>query len=121
MPMSAAHSFAADSTRILKTTCKSKVERLMTLSTSAVAHCRCNDSFSSRVRCATFVSWLVEDLRGRPAFDAMRLLRAAAFRPCALGDLPPALDRRRMCRPSAQDKASWRGQTSTMVDGSSHV
>ena len=25
------------------------------------------------------------------------------------------------CRPSAQDKASWQGQTSTLVDGSSHL
>src|SRR5215472_4738780 len=93
MPMSAAHSFAADSTRILKTTCKSKVERLMTLSTSAVAHCRCNDSFSSRVSRATFVSSRAADeLRGRTAFGAIRLLRTAVFRRGALGGSQPALD-----------------------------
>src|SRR5262245_13015862 len=37
MPVSASHSFAADSTSVLSTVCRSKVERLMTLSTSAVA------------------------------------------------------------------------------------
>jgi class 3 adenylate cyclase len=32
-------------------------------------------------------------------FGEMRLLRAAAFGACALGDLPPALDRRRIAAP----------------------
>ena len=37
--MSASHSRAADSTSVLSTVCSSNVERLMTLSTSAVAVC----------------------------------------------------------------------------------
>ena len=98
--MSASHRRAADASSVLSTCVRSKVERLMTLSTSALAACRCNNSFSSRVSRATFVSRLaVEVLRGCPAFGAMRLLRAAAFGACALGDLPPALDRRRIAAP----------------------
>ena len=49
--ISAPHRRAADSTRVSSTVCRSKVERLMTLSTSAVAVCCSNDclsSFSSR-------------------------------------------------------------------------
>src|SRR5262249_22571271 len=42
--MSASHRRAAESTRVSSTACRSKVERLMTLSTSAVAVCCCNDS-----------------------------------------------------------------------------
>ena len=61
-----------------------------------------------------------DELRGR-AFGAMRFLRATAFRGGALASSLLALDRRRICRPSAQDKASWQGQTSTLVDGSSHL
>src|ERR1700747_3615070 len=38
---------------------------------------------------------------------------------CAFAGSPPALERRRICRPSAQNKASWRDQTSTPGDGSS--
>ena len=41
--MSASHSRAADSTSVSSTVCRSKVERLMTLSTSAVAVCCCSD------------------------------------------------------------------------------
>ncbi len=50
--MSASHSRAADSTNVSSTVCRSKVERLMTLSTSAVAVCcssDCRSSLSSRV------------------------------------------------------------------------
>ena len=39
--MSASHSRAADSISVSSTVCRSKVERLMTLSTSAVAVCCC--------------------------------------------------------------------------------
>ena len=39
--LSASHRCAADSTSVLSTACKSKVERLITLSTSAVAVCCC--------------------------------------------------------------------------------
>ena len=42
--MSASHSRAADSTSVSSTACRSKVERLITLSTSAVAVCCCSDS-----------------------------------------------------------------------------
>ena len=42
--MSASHSRAADSISVSSTACRSKVERLMTLSTSAVAVCCCNVS-----------------------------------------------------------------------------
>ena len=45
--MSASHRRAADSTSVSSTVCRSKVERLMTLSTSAVAVCCCSDSRSS--------------------------------------------------------------------------
>ena len=46
--MSASHSRAADSTSVSSTGWSSKVERLMTFSTSAVAVCCCNSSSSSR-------------------------------------------------------------------------
>src|SRR5436190_15794001 len=45
--MSASQSCAADCVSVSSTVCKSKVERLMTLSTSAVAVCCCKDSRSS--------------------------------------------------------------------------
>src|ERR1700726_973725 len=44
---SASQRRAADSTRVSSTVCRSKVERLMTLSTSAVAVCCWSDSRSS--------------------------------------------------------------------------
>ena len=47
MALSASQSRAADSTSVCSTVCRSKVERLMTLSTSAVAVCCCSDSRSS--------------------------------------------------------------------------
>ena len=50
VPWSASHSRAADSTSVCSTVCRSKVERLMTLSTSAVAVCCCSDSRSSLSR-----------------------------------------------------------------------
>jgi hypothetical protein len=52
----ASQSRDADSTSVSSTVCRSKVERLITLSTSAVAACRSNDSFSSRLSRATSVS-----------------------------------------------------------------
>src|SRR6516225_3054276 len=96
--ISAAQSRAADSTNVSSTLCKSKVERLITFRTSAVAVCCSSVSRSSRVSLATFVSLRAADGL-RTTFGAMRLLRAAVFRPCALGDLPPALDRRRIAAP----------------------
>src|SRR5262249_47940564 len=47
---SASHNLAADSTSVSSTVCRSNVERLMTLSTSAVAVCCCSDSRSSLSR-----------------------------------------------------------------------
>ncbi len=41
---------AADATRVSRTAWRSKVERLITLSTSAVAVCCSSDSLSSRLR-----------------------------------------------------------------------
>ena len=58
--MSASHSRAADSTSVSSTVCRSKVERLMTLSTSAVAVCCCSDSrssLSSRVFSIAMTAW----------------------------------------------------------------
>ena len=45
--ISAPHRRAADSTKVSRTGCRSKVERLMTLSTSAVAVCCCSDTRNS--------------------------------------------------------------------------
>src|SRR5262245_42357419 len=42
--------------------------------------------------------------RRRTTFGAARLLRAAAFRASALGDLPPALDRRRIAAPRVRTR-----------------
>ena len=58
--MSASHSRAADSTSVSSTGCRSKVERLITLSTSAVAVCCCSNSrssLSSRVFSMAITAW----------------------------------------------------------------
>jgi hypothetical protein len=113
---------AAVSSTLCSIICKSKLERLIRPSSSEVAFCCSSASSRSRVSRASFVSSRATDeMRGRLAFGVVPLLRAAAFGLCALGDLPPALDRRRIWRPSAQDKASWQGQSSTGGDGSSHL
>src|SRR5262249_46586080 len=52
--------------RLAQTGCRSKVERLMTLSTSAVAVCCANDSrssFSSRVFSIAMMAWAAKVLR----------------------------------------------------------
>jgi len=51
--MSASHKRAADSERVSSTLCRSNAERLMTLSTSAVAVCCCSDSVRSCVLACT--------------------------------------------------------------------
>ena len=51
--MSASQSCAADSVSVSRTDCRSNVERLIVLSTSAVAFCRSSDSLSSRLRACT--------------------------------------------------------------------
>ena len=56
----ASHSRAADSTSVLSTICRSNVDRLMTLSTSAVAVCCCSDSrssLSSRALSIAMTAW----------------------------------------------------------------
>ena len=53
--ISARTSRAADSTNVSSTGCRSNGERLMTLSTSAVAVCCSSASLSSRVRCLHLV------------------------------------------------------------------
>ncbi len=58
--MSASQSRATDSTSVLSTDLRSKVERLMTLSTSAVAVCCCSDcrnSLSSRAFSMAMTAW----------------------------------------------------------------
>src|SRR5271155_6102129 len=72
----------------------------MTLNTSAVAVCRSNAASSSRLSRTTSVS-------SRAAED---LSRCAAFvlRRRVLTGLPPALERRLIASPWAQDTASYR-------------
>ena len=63
--MSASHSRAADSTSVSSTVCRSKVERLITLSTSAVAVCCCSDSRSSlsrRVFSMAMTAWAAKSV-----------------------------------------------------------
>ena len=108
------------STTLCRIDCRSNLDRLIALRTSAVALCRSRASFSSRVSRATFVSSRAADeLRGRTAFGAMRLLRAPVLRSVARLGFATCSGAPSHCRPSAQDKASWRDQTSTPGDGSS--
>jgi hypothetical protein len=60
--LSASQSRAADSTSVCSTALRSKVERLMTLSTSAVAVCwsDCRSSFSSRAFSMAMTAWLAK-------------------------------------------------------------
>jgi hypothetical protein len=67
----------------------------MTWSTSAVAVCRSNDAFSSRVSRATSVSWpAADELRRRADLVALRRFIVAALRRRVLTCSPPALERR---------------------------
>jgi hypothetical protein len=79
-----------------------------------VAFCCSNASSRSRLSSAFFVLMLVlvlvlvlvlEGLR-RPRFGALGRFSVAAFRRRALIGLPPALERRRIASPMAQDRAS---------------
>jgi hypothetical protein len=76
-------------------------DKLMTRSTSEVASSRASDSCSPRVSRSTGVSgWVTEELRlWRTAFTVF------ALRLRALANLPPALERRLIAFPKAQDKA----------------
>src|SRR6516162_10734457 len=77
--ISASHRCAADSTSVSSTVCRSKVERLMTLSTSVVAACCCRASLSSRAIRASFLfSETKTPLRERR--DSSRLGRCALVR-----------------------------------------
>jgi hypothetical protein len=72
---------------------------------SAVAAFCWNASFSSRVSRATFVSSrAVDEMRGRRAFSATRLLRGCAF----VGSLP-ALERRLTASSPVRDRAFFDG------------
>ena len=62
---------------------------------------------SSRVSRATSVSWpAADELRRRTAFGALRRFRATVLRRRVLTGSPPALERRLIAFPSAQDEAS---------------
>ena len=99
--LSAWQSRAADLTRVSSTGCRSKVERLMTFSTSAVAACCSSATSRSRVSRATFGSLpAARERRPRPAFGALR--RVTVLRRWALTVLPP-LPRCLIASPEAQD------------------
>src|SRR5215469_14956818 len=93
-PLSAAQSRAADSTSVLSTVCRSNLDRLMSLSTSAVALCCSSKSSSSRRSRTTSVSWPeADELLWRTAFGAF------ALRLRALVGLLLARERRRIAHP----------------------
>jgi hypothetical protein len=73
-------------------------EELMTRNTSAVAFSRSNASSRSRVRRASSVSWPTDS-------GALRRFGDTALWRCDLAGLPPALERRLIAFPKAQDKA----------------
>ena len=69
----------------------------MTLSTSDVARLLLQRlvSLAGEPRDLCFLAG-ADELRGRIAFGAMRLLRATVLRRCAFAGSPPALERRRI-------------------------
>src|SRR6516165_835643 len=93
-PLSAAQSRVADPTSVLSTVCRSNLDRLISLSTSAVALCCSSASSSSRRSRTTSVPWPeADELLWRTAFGAFALwLRA-------LVGLLLALERRRIAHP----------------------
>src|SRR6516165_8934338 len=101
-PLSAAQSRVADPTSVLSTVCRSNLDRLIDLRTSAVAACCSRASSSSRRSRTTSVSWPeADELLWRTAFGAFALwLRA-------LVGLLLALERRRIAHPKAQDYADF--------------
>src|SRR6516164_1010523 len=75
--------------------------------TSLIAVFSSSASSSSRLSRATTVSWpATETPRLRIAFGALRCFSLVVLRRCNLADLPPALERRLIAFPKAQDKAS---------------
>src|SRR5262249_52016052 len=96
---------SADRLELPSTVCRLGVDRLMTLSTSAVAACCSRASISSRMSRTTSVSWPeAAELRWRPAF------RGFALRVRALAPVLLALERRRIAHPKAQDYADFRAR-----------
>src|SRR6516164_8472765 len=82
---------------------------LMMRNTSADAVSRSSASSRSRLNSATFASLpATEELRRCTDFDALRRLGVVVLRRCNFADLPPALERRLIAFPKAQDKASCR-------------
>src|SRR6266487_3163886 len=74
--LSASQRRAADPTSVSSTACKSNVDRLMTLSTSAVAVCCCSDSRSSlsrRTFSMAMTAWLAKFLTKHGGFGIVRL------------------------------------------------
>src|SRR5215475_6119176 len=76
---SASQSRAADSANVSSTVCRSKVERLMTLSTSAVAISRARASASSRRSAAMSVFLGFAPSRGGVAFRRVRRAATNVF------------------------------------------
>src|SRR6478736_2920805 len=89
-PISASHSRAADSTSALSTVWRSKVERLMTLSMSAVAVCCRSDSRSSLSRRAFSIAItacaakLVTSSGGRLAVELLEGIIQRVLQHCAV-------------------------------------
>src|SRR5204862_3250926 len=91
----------------LKAICRSNAERLMALSTWPVAVCCSRASTSSRVSRTTSASGPeADELLWRTAFGALPLFSANVFRRRALTGSPPALERRLIAFPEAQDHAN---------------
>src|SRR6516225_5635672 len=86
----------------------------MTCSTLEVAACSSSASCSSRVRRATSASWpaIIEELRAPTDSGALHRFGVTALWRCGLARSPPALERRLIAFPKAQDKAL--GQISTL-------
>ena len=81
----------------------------ITRRTSAVAACSSCASLSSRAcRSSRSCNSATEGSARPTAFDALRRSGVVVLRRCNLADLPPALERRLIAFPKAQDKASCR-------------
>src|SRR6516162_10946220 len=100
-------SFRTLCTMASNTGCVSLGELLMIFRISAVAACCSKASFNSRLRRATFFSSLAEEKLFRcGVFDTLRRLGGDGLRRRFLGaSSPPALERRLIASPEAQDKA----------------
>jgi hypothetical protein len=91
--VSASQRRTADWTSVSSTACRSKVERLITFSTSAVAVSRFKESFSSWVSRATSVLRAGAAARWDRTLGALRPFGFEALRNRALTGLLPALER----------------------------